>query len=187
MRVLIIDNYDSFVYNIVQAVQKTGSEVDVVENDRISEITDIEDYDAAIISPGPGNPSNPADRGDIFSFIERFSGKKILGICFGHQVLAYYLGSRIKQSRDVMHGEVDDIAHTGGPLYRDVPSTFRSTRYHSLEIEPGEGIVVDSRSESDGAVMGFHSTDGRMYGIQFHPESFYSEHGETILQNFLVM
>ncbi len=175
------------MYNIVQAVEKTGAHVDVVENDKISEITNIDGYSAAIISPGPGNPMNPDDRGDIFNFIERFEGKKILGICFGHQALAYYLGSRIKQSKAVMHGEVDSIMHNGNELYRNVPATFRSTRYHSLEIEPGDGIVVDSRSSSDGAVMGFHSAKGRLFGIQFHPESFYSEHGETILQNFLVM
>lgn len=187
MRVLIINNYDSFVYNIVQAIEKTGASVDVVENDRISDIKDLSCYDAAIISPGPGNPVNSHDRGEIFRFIDRFAGKKILGICFGHQVLAYYLGSRIRRSGSVMHGEVDEITHDGSPLYRDVPSTFKSTRYHSLEIVPGDMVVVDSRSASDGAVMGFHSRDGNMFGIQFHPESFYSEHGETILQNFLVM
>ena len=187
MRVLIINNYDSFVYNIVQAVQKAGAQVDVVENDRVDEIKNLDEYSAAIISPGPGNPMNSKDRGDVFKFIDTFQRKKILGICFGHQVLAYYLGSRIKQSKAVMHGEVDDITHSGGPLYRNVPARFRSARYHSLEVDPGEGIVVDSRSASDGAVMGFHSAKGKMFGIQFHPESFYSEHGETILQNFLVM
>jgi len=175
------------VYNIVQAIQKTGAEVDVVENDRIRDIADLDGYSASIISPGPGNPANEKDRGEIFNFIDRFSDRKILGICFGHQVLAYYLGSRIRQSRSVMHGEVDSISHSGGALYRNVPQTFRSTRYHSLEIEAGDGIVVDSRSTSDGAVMGFHSKEGRMFGIQFHPESYYSEHGETILQNFLVI
>lgn len=187
MKVLIIDNYDSFVYNIVQAVQKTGAEVTVVENDGISGVKNLEDYSAAIISPGPGNPVNPGDRGEIFSFIEKFRKGKILGICFGHQVLAYYLGSRIKRSASVKHGEIDMISHNGGLLYRGVPQSFRSTRYHSLEIEPSAEVIVDSRSETDGAVMGFHSQNGRMFGIQFHPESYYSEYGENILQNFLVI
>lgn len=187
MKVLMIDNYDSFVYNIVQAIEKYGVSVDVVENDRISEIGDLGQYSAAIISPGPGNPLNESDRGDIFSFIDQFRGGKILGICFGHQVLAHYLGSGIKQSEAVVHGEVDLVSHTDSILYRNVPETFNAIRYHSLEIEPSDSIEVDSRSMTDGAVMGFHSRHGKMFGIQFHPESFYSEHGETILQNFLMI
>lgn len=186
MKVLIINNYDSFVYNIVQAVEKTGMKVDIVENDRLDEVRGMDSYSSAIISPGPGNPVNPEDRGEIFGFIESFRGK-ILGVCFGHQVLAYYLGGRIRRSRSVVHGEVDTISHNGGKLYRGVPETFRSIRYHSLEVEPDGGIVVDSRSRTDGAVMGFHSEDGRFYGIQFHPESHYSTYGEDILKNFLVM
>lgn len=187
MKVLIINNYDSFVYNIVQAVQKTGVAVDVIENDRVSEITNVDDYSSAIISPGPGNPVNRDDRGDIFDFIDRFRSKRILGICFGHQVLAYYMGSSIRRSARVMHGEVDRITHNGGVLYRGVPEVFMSTRYHSLEIEPGDNVIVDSISRRDGAIMGFHSKDQRIHGIQFHPESHYSEYGEKILQNFLVM
>lgn len=175
------------MYNIVQAIQKTGASVDVVENDRISEIGNLGDYSAAIISPGPGNPVNESDRGDIFHFIDGFKDRKILGICFGHQVLAYYLGSNIRQSSRVMHGEVDSISHSDSPLYRNVPETFSATRYHSLEIEPSDEIEVDSRSRTDSAVMGFHSKKGRMYGIQFHPESYYSRYGEAILQNFLVV
>lgn len=187
MKVLIINNYDSFVYNIVQAVQKAGAKVDVVENDQLSGIEELEEYSAAIISPGPGNPVNPEDRGEIFNFIDRFRNGKILGICFGHQVLAYYLGSSIKRSSSVKHGEIDMISHNGGELYKGVPENFNSTRYHSLEIEPSVNVIVDSTSHSDGAVMGFHSRRGRMYGIQFHPESYYSEYGENILQNFLVI
>lgn len=184
---MIINNYDSFVYNIVQAVEKTGAQVDIVENDRISEIQDIEIYSSAIVSPGPGNPVNAEDRGEIFDFIDRFGDRKILGICFGHQVIAHYLGSGIRRSRRVMHGEVDSIVHGESPLYNEVPGTFKSTRYHSLEVEPSSEIVVDSTADSDGAVMGFHSKKGRMYGIQFHPESHYSQYGELILKNFLVM
>lgn len=127
------------------------------------------------------------DRGHIFEFLEKFKTGKILGICFGHQVLAYYLGGKIKQSSSVMHGDVDVIRHTGSELYRGVPNSFKAARYHSLEIEPSDRIVVDSRSETDGAVMGFHSLDSRIHGIQFHPESYYSEFGETILNNFMVM
>ncbi len=186
MRVLIINNYDSFVYNIVQAVQKTGAEVDVVENDRVGRLRDLGVYSSAIVSPGPGNPVNKSDRGDIVDFLSRFE-KSILGICFGHQLLAYYLGSGIRRSERVMHGDVDRIEHSGGPLYKGVPRSFKAIRYHSLEIEPSDGVVVDSRSTSDGAVMGFHTPDQRLFGIQFHPESYYSEFGETILGNFLVM
>lgn len=185
MKVLIINNYDSFVFNIVQAIEKSGVKVDVVENDRISRLGDLSSYSSAIISPGPGNPSNPSDRGEIFQFLDNFKEKKVLGICFGHQVLAHYLGSNIKRSSKVMHGDVDSISHHGSSLYRGVPKKFKAIRYHSLEIEPGDGISIDSVSDSDKAVMGFHSRDGFLHGIQFHPESYYSEYGETILNNFL--
>lgn len=187
MRVLIIDNYDSFVHNIIQAVEKTGVRVDMVENNRIAEVRNFNDYAAAIISPGPGNPMDQADRGDLLKFIEDFGDRKIMGICFGHQVLAYHLGSRIVRSAHVMHGEVDTVRHNGAPLYRGVPREFQSARYHSLEIIPSDDVEVDSRAQSDNAVMGFHSHDGRKVGIQFHPESYYSQYGEKLLNNFLVM
>lgn len=187
MKVLVIDNYDSFVYNIVGYLKKLGAEVDTVANDRLEEVKDIRKYHSVVISPGPGNPLNEKDRGGIIEFLDKNRDKKVLGICFGHQLLGYYLGSKIKMSPRVLHGELDRIRHSGGPLYMNVPKTFTSIRYHSLIIEPNANIVVDSVSETDGSVMGFHSHDHRYFGLQFHPESFYSEYGETILSNFLVM
>lgn len=185
MKVLVIDNYDSFVYNIVGYLRKLGADVDVVSNDRIGEIIDNDEYDSIVISPGPGNPLNESDRGGIIEYLKRNGNAKVLGICFGHQLLGHFLGSAIRLSPKVFHGELDKIKHLGGPLYKKVPEVFTSIRYHSLVIEPNENIVVDSISESDGMIMGFHSKDGKYFGLQFHPESFYSEYGETILSNFL--
>ena len=138
-----------------------------------------------MISPGPGNPEIQSDRGETVEFLENSQPRKVLGICFGHQLLGFYLGSRIKLAGKVHHGYVDTIRHTGGKLYRNVPAEFKAIRYHSLVIEEEPSIVVDAVSSSDGSVMGFHSEDGRMYGIQFHPESYYSEHGLSVLENFL--
>lgn len=185
MKVLVIDNYDSFVYNIIQYLQMLGAEVDVSTNSELAEINDASMYDAVIISPGPGNPENPVDRGDTISFLEKAQIGKVLGICFGHQLLGMYMGAKVKLADNVFHGYVDTVKHGDSRLYANVPETFRAIRYHSLVLDPDPSIVVDAVSETDGSIMGFHSADGKVYGIQFHPESYYSEHGLEILNNFL--
>lgn len=186
MKVLMIDNYDSFVNNLVDYMRQEGVEVHVVPNDMLSSI-DHEEYHAVVISPGPGNPMNPQDRGQIAEFFGKLENKKVLGICFGHQILAMLLGSKIKVSRKIYHGEVDTISNDGYGVFRDLPNRINVTRYHSLVVEPSENIVVDAVSETDGSVMAFHSVGGNITGLQFHPESYYSEFGHEILRNFLEM
>ena len=183
MQVLIIDNYDSFVYNIKQVIEKLGHSVSLVANDRITE-ADLRVADRVIISPGPGNPSYGGDRGATDKML-RLGEKKVLGICFGHQLLGMMLGCNIRVADRIMHGEIDRIRHASSPIYRGVPETFEAVRYHSLVIEQNDRVIVDATSISDGSIMGFHTPDMMVYGIQFHPESFYTKSGETILKNFL--
>ncbi|MCL4335207.1 MAG: aminodeoxychorismate/anthranilate synthase component II [Candidatus Thermoplasmatota archaeon] len=184
MNVLVIDNYDSFVYNIVQAIGKLGHDVTLRENDDLNDV-DPNEYARIIISPGPGNPTNPHDRGDVLEFLSKSVNAKVLGICFGHQLLAHHLGGEIKLGRVIRHGEIDLIRHFGGSMYRNIPEKFSAVRYHSLVVDAVPGAVIDSVSITDGQIMGFHSTDGKYYGIQFHPESYYTEYGERLISNFL--
>lgn len=186
MIVLIVDNYDSFVYNIVQIVRKAGHTVELVENDRVDEI-EVERFDRIIISPGPGDPNRSSDRGRTLELLARAGKRKVLGICFGHQLIAISLGATVKISPTIRHGEIDTLRHNGGILYRNVPERFKAVRYHSLTVEQSGNLIIDSVSMSDGTVMGFHSRDGRMHGVQFHPESYYTEFGENIIRNFLVI
>lgn len=185
MKVLVIDNFDSFVYNIIQYLNVLGANVDVRTNEELDGVKDTSQYEGIVISPGPGNPENPKDRGETIEFLEKSDYKKVLGICFGHQLLGHYLGAKIKLAAEVYHGYVDTIVHRNSVLYANVPQKFRAIRYHSLILEPAPAIIIDASSATDGTVMGFHSADKKIYGIQFHPESYYSEHGQAIFQNFL--
>ncbi|KJE49054.1 MULTISPECIES: aminodeoxychorismate/anthranilate synthase component II [Acidiplasma] len=182
-RILIIDNYDSFVYNIYQYVASMGVDVKILENDMIS--PEKSDYDGIIISPGPGNPKNIEDRGKLYEFIDNNRHKKFLGICFGHQTLAYYLGSDIRLSKRIMHGQIDAIKHSEGIIYNGIPETFNAIRYHSLVVTENSNIIVDAVSITDGEIMGFHSRDNHFFGVQFHPESYYTNDGYRVLKNFI--
>ena len=184
-KVLLINNHDSFVYNIYQILLGIGADVDVKLNDD-EEIQNVEKYKRIIISPGPGNPVNRKDSGNLYSMMDSITpGAKVLGICFGNQFLAHYLGSEIILSRQLMHGQVDRVKHQQSPLYENVPDTFNVIRYHSLAIKPNENIIIDCVSEKDETVMGFHTKDESIFGVQFHPESYYSQFGETIFRNFM--
>ncbi|MHB8360922.1 MAG: aminodeoxychorismate/anthranilate synthase component II [Thermoplasmataceae archaeon] len=185
MAVLLVDNHDSFVYNIYQLLVKSGVDVDVMMNDQI-DVKKIPRYDRIIISPGPGNPENLRDVGNLKVMMRSIQeSTKVLGICFGHQFLASYLGSKIIKTEKIMHGQIDMVLHTNSTLYRNVPESFSVIRYHSLAIVPNDNIIVDCVSQSDNTIMGFHGRDSNFFGVQFHPESYYSEFGETIIRNFL--
>ncbi len=181
-RILIIDNYDSFVYNIYQYISSPDIEADILTNDKLK---DIDEYDGYVISPGPGNPVNLEDRGDLYEFIDDHKNKKFLGVCFGNQLLGYYLGSEIILSKHIMHGEPDIIRHGESILYTGVPEEFTAIRYHSLVITENNNIIVDALSNNDKEIMGFHSKNGKFFGVQFHPESYYSDYGKTIFRNFI--
>jgi len=185
---LIIDNYDSFVYNIAQYVAELGSRPVVVRNDEIS-VKAIERMrpDRIIISPGPGSPINPRDVGISPDVVTHFAGKvPILGVCMGHQVIGVVFGAKVRRARQIMHGKTSVVKHMGGPLYVGVPEQFVAMRYHSLVIDdvPSQ-LIVDAVSLDDGEIMGIRHVEYPVFGVQYHPESIGTEVGKRILKNFL--
>ncbi len=184
MRLMLSDNRDSFTYNIVHLLRSKGFEVDVYDNFTHAEEIDSSMYDGLIISPGPGNPLVETDRGNGFDLLDNHDFPAILGICFGHQLIGAFLGCGIYRTEKLYHGEIDTIRNSGKGLMSGLPVTFNAVRYHSLAVRPNKKITVDAVSETDGSLMAFHSNDGRFFGIQFHPESYYSQYGEQILTNF---
>ncbi|MCL4342559.1 MAG: aminodeoxychorismate/anthranilate synthase component II [Candidatus Thermoplasmatota archaeon] len=179
---LIVDNFDSFTYNILALLNRIGIKATVVSNDSLR---GIGYFDRVIISPGPGNPNIESDRGDLFEFLDSGNFGKILGICFGHEALGIYLGGTIYRTERPMHGEVDRVKHFGGDIFRGVPDEFEAIRYHSLALKLPRHVLVKAVSSTDGTVMAFSSSNGRFSGLQFHPESFYSQFGNVILSNFM--
>jgi anthranilate synthase component 2 len=186
--VLVIDNYDSFVYNIVNMLAGLGVRSLVVRNDEIS-VRGVARLrpDRIILSPGPGNPLSERDVG-ITPRIVRELGPMIpvLGICLGHQVIGAVYGARVRRARRVRHGKQSQVEHYGDKLYRGVPKVFMAMRYHSLVIDdPPEELVVTSRSLDDGEIMGIRHAEYPIHGVQFHPESIGTPEGLKILKNFI--
>ncbi|MEM0340574.1 MAG: aminodeoxychorismate/anthranilate synthase component II [Acidilobaceae archaeon] len=189
--ILIIDNYDSFVYNVVQIVSELGATAVVVRNDEISlSAIDRIDPDKIIISSGPGTPEKKEDIGISLDVVKRY-GKSIpiLGICLGHQVIGYAFGARIRRARTIMHGKIDTIKILNeNALFKDIPKIIRATRYHSLVIDNvPEELAIDAISLSDGEIMAVHHIKYPIYGLQFHPESVGTEYGKQMLKNFVDM
>jgi anthranilate synthase component 2 len=183
---LMIDNYDSFTYNIVQYFGELGEDVRVYRNDEIT-IGEIEalNPDRICISPGP---KAPAQAGISVEVLKHFAGKKpILGVCLGHQAIGEAFGGRIIRAKEVMHGKTSPIAHTGEGVFKDLPSPFTVIRYHSLAIERASlpACLEVTAWTDDGEIMGVRHKDFDIEGVQFHPESILSEHGHAMLKNFL--
>ncbi|MDP8023699.1 MAG: aminodeoxychorismate/anthranilate synthase component II [Conexivisphaerales archaeon] len=185
---LIIDNYDSFVYNIAQYVGELGSTAIVVRNDEIS-VKAVEriNPDRIIISPGPGSPERKEDSGIVIDLI-RVIGRRVplLGICFGHQAIGVAYGAKMKSAKKIMHGKIDKIRHlSNSPIYQGINSEFTATRYHSLVLyDVIDPLEVDAISLDDNEIMGIHHKEYRIYGTQFHPESIGTSVGKKILYNF---
>ncbi len=186
-RILMIDNYDSFTYNIVQYFGELGAQVEVVRNDEVS-IADIAARapDRLVISPGP---CSPAEAGISVEAIQHFAGKlPILGVCLGHQAIGAAFGGRIIRAQQLMHGKTSVISTTQEGVFADLPVQFTVNRYHSLAIErsscPTE-LAVTAWTD-DGEIMGVRHTSLPIQGVQFHPESILTEHGHAMLKNFLV-
>ncbi|HAV36772.1 MAG TPA: anthranilate/aminodeoxychorismate synthase component II [Massilia sp.] len=183
---LMIDNYDSFTYNIVQYFGELGEEVRTVRNDEITieEIARL-NPDRICISPGPKAPS---DAGVSVDVIKHFKGKlPILGVCLGHQAIGEAFGGRIIRAKQVMHGKTSLIAHTGVGVFKGIPSPFTVIRYHSLAIERAtlpDCLEVTAWTD-DGEIMGVRHKEYDIEGVQFHPESILSEYGHALLKNFL--
>lgn len=190
MRFLIIDNYDSFVYNLAQILGELGISSDVVRNDKIT-IEQINDrnYDAIIISPGPGTPEDKKYFGVCGDVIKKLGPTKpILGVCLGHQGIIQCFGGKVANAGKVRHGKTSPIKHFKNSLFKNVKNPFQATRYHSLvgdkTIIP-DSLKITAVSEDDGEIMGVSHKKYLIEGVQFHPESIMTKEGKKILQNFI--
>jgi anthranilate synthase component 2 len=183
---LMIDNYDSFTYNLVQYFGELGEEVKVVRNDELT-VDEIEALEPARIVLSPG-PCTPNEAGISLAAIERFKGRvPILGVCLGHQAIGQAFGGRVVHAKTLMHGKVSRVHHEGRGVFRGLPTPYDATRYHSLAIEratcPSE-LEVTAWTE-DGEIMGLRHRSMPVEGVQFHPESILTQHGHDLLRNFL--
>lgn len=188
-RVLVIDNYDSFVYTLNGYLLELGAETTVIRNDDLDAEAIIErlaEYDAVLISPGPGTPAGagvsiPVVRAAVES------GQPLLGVCLGHQAIAEALGAVVTHAEELMHGKTSRIVHDDSPFYAGVPQHFQATRYHSLAVVNGTvppELVVTARTEG-GVIMGLRHVSRPIFGVQFHPESVLTEGGYQMLGNWL--
>ena len=183
---LMIDNYDSFTYNLVQYLGELGEDVRVLRNDEKT-VADIEAMEPARIVLSPG-PCTPNEAGVSLALIERFKGRvPILGVCLGHQAIGQAFGGKVVHAKTLMHGKVSRIHHSGRGVFAGLPTPYDATRYHSLAIErascPAE-LEVTAWTE-DGEIMGVRHRALAVEGVQFHPESILTEHGHALLRNFL--
>ncbi|MFB2580055.1 aminodeoxychorismate/anthranilate synthase component II [Herbiconiux sp. P15] len=190
-RVLVVDNYDSFVYTLNGYLQQLGAETDVVRNDSFDAAdaaATIAEYDAVLLSPGPGKPSDAGvSIPVVFAALE--SGTPLLGVCLGHQAIAEAMGATVTNAEELMHGKTSVIRHDSSPFYEGVADGFTATRYHSLAVVDGtvpESLVVNARTEG-GVIMGLRHVESPVYGVQFHPESVLTEGGYTMLGNWLAV
>lgn len=186
--ILMIDNYDSFTYNLVQYLCELGERVEVYRNDKIT-CSEAEKLGPCriVISPGPCSPDKA---GMAMALIERFAGiVPVLGVCLGHQAIGQVFGGRVVRAGRLMHGKTSPVHHDGRSIFRDIPSPFTATRYHSLilERESLPDCLEISAWTEEGEVMGIRHRVYPVEGVQFHPESILTEHGRKILQNFLAL
>jgi len=185
-RILVVDNYDSFVYNLVQYLGELGSEPLVVRNDThsVDELMQLE-CDAILISPGPGRPE---EAGVTCELIRAAAGRvPLLGVCLGHQAIGHVFGASVVRAPELRHGKTSHITHDGAGVFASLPSPLEVTRYHSLVIDTASlpSDLVVTATASDGTVMGVRHRTYEIEGLQFHPESILTQHGHTMLQNFL--
>jgi para-aminobenzoate synthetase component 2 len=187
-RILVIDNYDSFVYTIVGYLRQMGAETTVVRNDVASALGEVPDYDGVLVSPGPGTPAEAGISQDVIRACAA-SGTPMLGICLGHQALAEAYGATVSHAPELMHGKTSQVEHEGAGVLDGLASPFTATRYHSLAVEPPtvpEELKVTARTAS-GIVMGLQHRHLPLHGVQFHPESVLTEGGHRLLANWLAV
>jgi len=182
MKILLIDNYDSFTFNLYQQICRLGADVCVLKNDE-AHISDVSKYDAVVISPGPKNPS---DSGISCEIISKFKNKKtILGVCLGHQCIGEVFGAKTIHAKKVMHGKTSSVFHNGDRLFAGMKSPFKAARYHSLMLDRVPDEFDLTAWTSGKTIMGIAHREYPIYGVQFHPESFLTENGDIIIRNFL--
>ncbi len=186
IRILVVDNYDSFTYNLVQYLAELGASVEVYRNDALStEQRELHEADGLLISPGPGLPEHA---GQTPALIARWTGHlPILGVCLGHQAIGSHFGAQVVQADRLMHGRTSPIYHEGKGVFAGLPSPLNATRYHSLILAPSsipDCLQVTART-AEGEIMGIRHPELPLEGVQFHPESFLTEHGHALLRNWL--
>ncbi len=186
MKILVIDNFDSFTYNLVQYLGELGAESEVFRNNAISlEAIKRINPDGIVISPGPGTPD---DSGITLSVIREFAGTfPLLGVCLGHQSIGQAFGGKIVRAQELMHGKTSQIYHDGSGIFADLPSPLTATRYHSLVVAPEsvpDCLRITAHTRDD-VIMGLEHKEFPVFGVQFHPESFLTTSGRPMLQNFL--
>jgi anthranilate synthase/aminodeoxychorismate synthase-like glutamine amidotransferase len=185
---VLVDNYDSFTYNLYQYLCELGAEVKVVRNDAVT-VGEVEAMaaDQIVISPGPGRP---ADAGISVELVRHFAGRvPLLGVCLGHQCIGEAFGGEVSGAGEIKHGKLSQISHDGRGVFAGLPEPFDAIRYHSLAVQPAslpDELEVTARSES-GVIMGVRHRQYAVEGIQFHPESIMTPHGKDLLRNFLSM
>lgn len=182
---LIVDNYDSFTFNLVHYFKELGAQTHVIRNDDMSAAEALASgASAVVLSPGPCDP----DRAGICLELIRTAPASlpILGVCLGHQAIGQVFGGKVVQAREIMHGKTSPITHDGTGVFAGLPSPFEATRYHSLAVQlPGESELAVTARTADGEIMGLMHKTRPVHGVQFHPESIASQHGHALLANFL--
>jgi para-aminobenzoate synthetase component 2 len=184
-KILVVDNYDSFVFNLVQYLQQLGAEVVVKRNDEVN-AESINGFDGVLLSPGPGTPE---DAGACIEIVNAAIDKQkpLLGVCLGHQAIGAALGGKVSRAPELLHGKTSQVQHKNEGVFKDLKSPFRATRYHSLAIETPsvpEELIVTATTES-GVIMGVKHKSAPIEGVQFHPESVLTEDGHRLLANWL--
>jgi len=184
-KILVVDNYDSFVFNLVQYLQQLGAEVVVKRNDEVN-ANSINEFDGVLLSPGPGTPE---DAGACIEIVNTAIEKQkpLLGVCLGHQAIGAALGGKVSRAPELLHGKTSQVQHKNEGVFKDLKSPFRATRYHSLAVEnpnfPND-LIITATTES-GVIMGVKHKTAPIEGVQFHPESVLTEGGHRLLANWL--
>ncbi|HWW63182.1 MAG TPA: aminodeoxychorismate/anthranilate synthase component II [Sphingomonadaceae bacterium] len=183
--ILVIDNYDSFTWNLVHYLQELGAPVEVRRNDALSADEALASgADAFLISPGPCTPNEAGISLDLVGACAR-EGRPLLGVCLGHQAIGQYFGGRVTRARTLMHGKTSPVEHDGSGVFAGLPSPYIATRYHSLVVEDIPAELIANAHADDATVMGMRHATLPIHGVQFHPESIATEHGHRLLANFL--
>lgn len=185
-KILVIDNYDSFTWNLVHYLEELGADTTVVRNDEMTvEEALASGADGILLSPGPCTPNEAGICVDLIRNAP--DNLPILGVCLGHQSIGQAFGGKVVTAKEIRHGKLSDIHQTGGDLFAGLPETYRVVRYHSLAVRPEdlpEDLVADAFTD-DGEIMALHHKTRPIYGVQFHPESILTEHGHALLKNWL--
>ncbi len=183
--ILVIDNYDSFTWNLVHYLQMMGAQVEVVRNDAMSAGQALSSgAQAFLISPGPCTPNEAGISLELVAACAE-AGKPLLGVCLGHQAIGQHFGGNVVRAKQLMHGKTSPVRHDGTGLFEGLPSPFTATRYHSLVVEDIPAELIVNATADDATVMGFRHATLPIHGVQFHPESIATEHGHAMLANFM--